>query len=49
MVGGEQSFGDSRYGETAIADVLPVAPVDGSSMAEASSRSGSRPMASGTR
>ena len=34
MVGGEQSFGDGRYGETAIADVLPVAPVDGSSMAE---------------
>jgi uncharacterized membrane protein len=34
MVGGEQSFGDGRYGETAIAEVLPVAPVDGSSMAE---------------
>ncbi|HSD21468.1 MAG TPA: glutamine amidotransferase [Anaeromyxobacter sp.] len=34
MVGGEQSFGDGRYGETAIAEVLPVAPVDGSTMAE---------------
>ncbi|WP_242344848.1 glutamine amidotransferase [Anaeromyxobacter terrae] len=34
MVGGEQSFGDGRYGETALADVLPVAPIDGSSMAE---------------
>jgi uncharacterized membrane protein len=34
MVGGEQSFGDGRYGETALAEVLPVAPVDGSSMAE---------------
>jgi uncharacterized membrane protein len=34
MVGGEQSFGDGRYGETALADVLPVAPIDGSTMAE---------------
>ena len=34
MVGGEQSFGDGRYGETAIAEVLPVAPIDGSTMAE---------------
>lgn len=34
MIGGEQSFGDGRYGETPLADVLPVAPVDGSTMAE---------------
>jgi uncharacterized membrane protein len=34
MVGGEQSFGDGRYGETALAEVLPVAPMDGASMAE---------------
>ncbi|WP_243337257.1 glutamine amidotransferase [Anaeromyxobacter soli] len=34
MVGGEQSFGDGRYGETALAEILPVAPIDGSSMAE---------------
>ena len=29
MVGGEQSFGEGRYGETAIAEILPVAPLDG--------------------
>ncbi len=34
MVGGEQSFGDARYGGTPLADVLPVAPIDGSSMVE---------------
>jgi uncharacterized membrane protein len=34
MIGGEQSFGDGRYGETPLADVLPVAPVDGTSMWE---------------
>ena len=38
MVGGEQSFGDGRYGETPLADVLPVAPIDGSSMAEGDAR-----------
>jgi uncharacterized membrane protein len=38
LVGGEQSFGDGRYGETALADVLPVAPVDGTSMAEGETR-----------
>src|SRR6266540_799949 len=38
MVGGEQSFGDGRYGETPLADVLPVAPIDGSSMAEGETR-----------
>lgn len=30
MVGGDQSFGEGRYGETALGDVLPVAPLDGS-------------------
>ena len=34
MVGGEQSFGDGRYGSTPLADVLPVAPIDGSTMFE---------------
>lgn len=29
MVGGEQSFGEGRYGETAIAEILPVTPLDG--------------------
>jgi hypothetical protein len=29
MLGGEQSFGDGRYGETALAEILPVAPLDG--------------------
>lgn len=29
MIGGEQSFGDGRYGETAIAEILPVVPLDG--------------------
>jgi uncharacterized membrane protein len=38
MVGGEQSFGDGRYGETPLADVLPVAPIDGSTMAEGEAR-----------
>jgi uncharacterized membrane protein len=34
MVGGEQSFGDARYGATPIADILPVAPIDGTTEAE---------------
>ncbi len=34
MVGGEQSFGDGHYGETPLADVLPVAPLDGTTEAE---------------
>jgi uncharacterized membrane protein len=34
MVGGEQSFGDGGYGETALAEVLPVAPLDGTTEAE---------------
>lgn len=29
MVGGDQSFGEGRYGVTALAEVLPVAPVEG--------------------
>jgi len=32
MVGGEQSFGDARYGATPLGEVLPVAPIDGSTM-----------------
>jgi uncharacterized membrane protein len=34
MVGGEQSFGDGRYGETPLAEVLAVASADGTSMAQ---------------
>jgi uncharacterized membrane protein len=34
MVGGEQSFGDARYGQTPLADVLPVAPIDGTTLFE---------------
>ncbi len=34
MVGGEQSFGEGRYGGTPLADVLPVEVVDGLGMAE---------------
>ncbi|BDG06116.1 glutamine amidotransferase [Anaeromyxobacter oryzae] len=34
MIGGEQSFGDGHYGETPLADVLPVAPLDGTTEAE---------------
>lgn len=34
MVGGEQSFGDGRYGQTPLAEVLPVAPLDGTTEAE---------------
>jgi uncharacterized membrane protein len=33
MVGGEQSFGDGRYGETPLAEILPIAPIDGRAMA----------------
>jgi uncharacterized membrane protein len=38
MVGGEQSFGDGHYGETPLADVLPVSPIDGTSMAAGETR-----------
>jgi uncharacterized membrane protein len=34
MVGGEQSFGDGRYGATPLGDVLPVTPIDGTTMVE---------------
>jgi uncharacterized membrane protein len=34
MLGGEQSFGDGRYGQTPLADVLPVAPVDGATLSQ---------------
>jgi uncharacterized membrane protein len=34
MVGGEQSFGEGRYGETPIAEILPVAPLDGARSTE---------------
>jgi len=33
MLGGEQSFGDGRYGETPLADILPVEVTDGSGLA----------------
>ena len=38
MVGGEQSFGDGGYGATPLAEILPVAPLDGSHMAEGAVR-----------
>jgi uncharacterized membrane protein len=34
MVGGEQSFGEGRYGETALAEILPVQPLDGARPSE---------------
>lgn len=34
MIGGEQSFGDGRYGETPLAEVLPVFPLDGTTESE---------------
>jgi uncharacterized membrane protein len=34
MLGGEQSFGEGRYGETAIAEILPVTPLDGTRAVE---------------
>jgi uncharacterized membrane protein len=38
MIGGEQSFGDARYGSSPLGEVLPVAPVDGTSMVEGDAR-----------
>jgi len=38
MVGGEQSFGDARYGTTPLAEVLPVSPIDGTAMVEGEQR-----------
>jgi uncharacterized membrane protein len=34
MVGGEQSFGEGRYGVTPLAEVLPVVPLDGAGLVE---------------
>lgn len=34
MVGGEQSFGEGRYGATPLAEVLPVVPLDGGGLVE---------------
>jgi uncharacterized membrane protein len=34
MLGGEQSFGEGRYGATPLADVLPVVPLDGAGLVE---------------
>jgi uncharacterized membrane protein len=34
MVGGEQSFGEGRYGVTALAEILPVEATDGLGIAE---------------
>ncbi len=34
MLGGEQSFGEGHYGQTALADVLPVEALDGLGIAE---------------
>ncbi len=34
MVGGEQSFGEGRYGTTPLGEVLPVVPLDGAGLAE---------------
>jgi uncharacterized membrane protein len=38
MIGGEQSFGDGRYGETPLAEVLPVAAIDGTKMVDSEVR-----------
>lgn len=47
MIGGEQSFGEGRYGATPLAEVLPVVPLDGAGLAEESFRP--RPTAEGRR
>jgi hypothetical protein len=47
MVGGEQGFGEARYGATPLAEVLPVVPLDGAGLAEESFRP--RPTAEGRR
>ena len=47
MVGGEQSFGEARYGATPLAEVLPVVPLDGAGLAEEPFRP--RPTAEGRR
>jgi uncharacterized membrane protein len=38
MIGGDLSFGDGRYGETAVAEVLPVGLADGQPMREGEAR-----------
>jgi len=38
MIGGEQSFGDGGYGDTPLAEVLPVEPLDGTPEAEGEAR-----------
>ncbi len=47
MVGGEQSFGEARYGATPLAEVLPVVPLDGAGLVEEPFRP--RPTAEGRR
>jgi uncharacterized membrane protein len=47
MVGGEQGFGEARYGATPLAEVLPVVPLDGAGLAEEPYRP--RPTAEGRR
>ena len=47
MIGGEQAFGEGRYGATPLAEVLPVVPLDGAGLAEESFRP--RPTAEGRR
>jgi len=34
MIGGEQGFGEARYGATPLAEVLPVVPLDGAGLVE---------------
>jgi uncharacterized membrane protein len=38
MIGGEQSFGDARYGSTPLGEILPVSPIDGTAMVEGEAR-----------
>jgi len=38
MIGGEQSFGDGGYGDTPLAEILPVEPLDGQPQAEGDAR-----------
>jgi uncharacterized membrane protein len=47
MIGGEQSFGEGRYGATPLAEILPVAPLDGAGLVEERFRP--RPTADGRR
>ncbi len=47
MIGGEQGFGEARYGATPLAEVLPVVPLDGAGLVEERFRP--RPTAQGRR